>query len=103
MFLRKILLLIVIAAICFQIGCSKPEVVAPKVLVPLTIDEEELTEAELKIAWNRRIPIDEKVDSIKQMYVIADRLYVQSTLNQFLCLNRRTGELLYTRTVGMQN
>ena len=101
MFLRKILLLTAVAAICFQLGCSKPEIVAPKVLVPLAFDEEELIEAELKIVWNRRIPIDEKIDSIKQMYVIADKLYVQSALNQFLCLDRKTGDLLFTRSVGM--
>ena len=100
MSLRKILFLTVVAALCFQLGCSKPEVVAPKVLVPLVLDKGELSEAELKVAWSRRIPIDEKVDWIKHMYVVADKLYVQSAFNQFLCLDRQSGELLFVRSIG---
>jgi len=100
MFLRKILFLTVITGICFQLGCNEPEVVPPKVLAVLALDKAALAEAELKVVWDRRVPIDEKVDSIKQMYVVADKLYVQSTFNQLLCLDRQNGELLFARSIG---
>ena len=63
------------------------------------VSPELLKHAQLKVVWENELPI-KKGESVGQMLLIANRLYVISDRNYVLSLNRDDGKIVFGKTVA---
>ncbi len=97
-----LLLIIVMAGI---LGCDRGKgeewiELQQLVLEPL-VSKELLSEAGLKMVWQSEMPL--KVgEELKQLYVIGDRVYGLSSFNYLAAMNRDTGKVAFSRSLGEQ-
>jgi len=94
------LLLVIIILGIFGCDGSKEERIELQQLVlePL-VSKELLREAGLEMVWQREMPL--KVgEELKQLYIIDDRVYGLSSLNYLSAMNRDTGKVAFSRSLG---
>ncbi len=96
-----ILLLVIIMA--GAVGCDggKKEAgieLQQLVLEPL-VSKELLNEAGLEMVWQIEMPM--KVgEELKQLYIVGDRVYGLSSCNYLAAINRKTGRVAFSRSIG---
>lgn len=58
-----------------------------------------LEHAKLELLWQKQLPI-QKAESLKQLFIVGDRVYALSDRNRLVSLDSETGELIFGRTVA---
>lgn len=64
-------------------------------LVPQQI----LRDAELERVWETKLPI-KRTETLERLFIFGDRLYALSDQSFLVCLDRQTGRVVFSRSVG---
>jgi len=63
------------------------------------VSPELLRSAKLKIVWQNKLPI-RKNENLDQLFIIGNRIYALSDHNYMVCLDRETGNVIFSRPVA---
>ncbi len=96
-----ILLLVIVLAGAFGCNGGKKDagIELQKLVLEPLVSKELLRESGLEMVWQSEMPM--KVgEELKQLYIVDDRVYGLSSCNYLVAMNRNTGRVLFSRSIG---
>ncbi len=94
--------LILLMGFLLLAGCAsqKPaEDISQSDLVWKLVWPEQLADSNLEIVWQYKLPM-KALERLEQLYIFGDRIYALSNENYMVSLDRKSGQVMFSRSVG---
>ena len=94
--------LILLMGFLLLAGCAsqkQAEDISQSDLVWKLVWPEQLADSNLEIVWQYKLPM-KALERLEQLYIFGDRIYALSNKNYMVSLDRESGQVMFSRSVG---